>query len=151
MEQPRDHWDTVRHHGTKGILVAPLEPMEPRGHGDTAGLHGPRDQYGSVGPDGTMETIPTLQGLESPRGHYDTSGPHGSKGPLGHCEAPWKPGKMDQVWLAWPPRGHLTGLADLGMSRAASHQFLEHWGSVLSLLWERTMPLFRCPLASDAH
>ncbi|XP_053789499.1 uncharacterized protein LOC128782952 [Vidua chalybeata] len=139
MEIPVTLWGP---HGTKGIIVAPLEPMEPRGHGDTAGLHGPRDHSDFVGPDGTMETMWTLQALVSPRGHCDTSGPPGSKGPLGHCGAPWNRGNMEQVWLAWPPMGHLTGLADLGMPRAASHQLLQHWGSVFSLLWKRTVPLF---------
>ncbi|XP_053789790.1 uncharacterized protein LOC128783186 [Vidua chalybeata] len=89
MEIPVTLWAP---HGTKGIIVAPLEPMEPRGHGDTAGLHGPRDHHDSVRPDGTMEAMRTLQGLVSPRGivtpqgllgardHWDTVGPHGTEG-----------------------------------------------------------------------
>ena len=53
---------------------------------------------------------------------------------------------MEQVWLAGCPRGHLTGLADHGMSRAAAHLPLKHWGSVLSFLWKRTILLLQVPM-----
>ena len=49
--------------------------------------------------------------------------------------------------LVWPPGDHLTGLADLGMSRAAAHLPLKLWGSVLSFLWKRTILLLQVPMA----
>ena len=54
---------------------------------------------------------------------------------------------MEQVWLAWPPGGHLTGPSDLGISRATADLPLKHWGSVLSFLWERTVLLLQVPMA----
>ena len=48
---------------------------------------------------------------------------------------------MEQIWQPWLPVDNLTGPADLGMSRASSHPPLEHWGSVLSFLWKRTIRL----------
>lgn len=62
-------------------------------------------------------------------------------------QGPKDPKNMEQVWLAWPPGGHLTGPADLGMLRVASHLPLKPWSSVLSFLWERTVLLLQGPMA----
>ena len=56
--------------GSKGIIVALLGHVVPKGCCDYAGHSGP------------METIAALQGSMKPKGHCDPSGPHGSKGPL---------------------------------------------------------------------
>ena len=40
---------------------------------------------------------------------------------------------MEQTWLTWPPDRRLTGAANLGMLRDASHLPLKTWISVLFL------------------
>ena len=80
--------------------------------------------------------------------------------PLCHCGASWdrgsivtqpglmkpgKQGKMELIWLVSLPMSHLTGLPDPSMSRAASHQPLENWGPMPSVLRKRSIGLSRCP------
>ena len=50
---------------------------------------------------------------------------------------------MEQVWLTWPPDRRLTGPANLGMLRDASHLPLKTRISVLFFLWERTVFLLQ--------
>lgn len=62
-------------------------------------------------------------------------------------QGPKDPKNMEQVWLAWPPWGHLPGPADLGMLRVPSPLPLKRWSSLLSFLWERTVLLLQGPMA----
>lgn len=62
-------------------------------------------------------------------------------------QGPKDPKKVEQVWLAWPPGGHLPAPAELGMLRLASPLALKRWSSLLSFRWERTVLLLRGPMA----